>query len=289
MICDGQFTDSRTGYSVIFDDDGRVAYAYLLNPKGELVADVWLYNRCKTPESPEWKNPDRMPFANSAAYSKDHTDFFGVEHISDVSVHWLAGEVIEAQINIRGNHFASLAEGDKPGWCCMAKKDGPLAKVLMSAKMRDILENKKNQLEGSLANEAELADLKAQLPSELLPDWYVSLLETYRLSGSIFSLDDELDQSEMGVDLKWLTPEQTIDEALNTYPGKSVIELGYLPIGSCLAGSGDPYFLNLRSKSSDPVLVRIPHAAASEGSYPEDEIELVCNTLSDFFEQAEIE
>lgn len=131
-MVDGIFTDHKSGFSVIFDDDGRVAYAYLLDEQGSMVADVWLYNCCETPEQPEWASPDNMPFANSLAFSRDHTSFSGVGDISDVSIHWPDSQDIEAQVNIRGELFARLVEGSKPGWCCMAKKDGPLAKVLAS-------------------------------------------------------------------------------------------------------------------------------------------------------------
>lgn len=151
------------------------------------------------------------------------------------------------------------------------------------------LEKKKSQLDGFFATDAQLSDLRNKLPKGLLPDWYISLLKIFPLSGSSFSLDDELDQSEMGVDLKWFSPEQAVDEALNVFPGKSVIDLGYFPIGSCLTGSGDPYFLKFNNNSEDPALVRIPHDLASDGGYPEEEIELVCDSLSSFFEQAEIE
>lgn len=131
MTCDGKFTDQKSGYSVIFDDDGRVAYAYLINPEGKITADVWLYNRCETPFEPEWPDPEKMPFANPVDYSKDHADFISVDNISDVAVDWSSNSTtIEAIVIIREKQFAILVDGAKPGWCCMARKDGPLAKVL---------------------------------------------------------------------------------------------------------------------------------------------------------------
>ena len=38
-----QFFDSNSEYSFIFDDDGRVAFGYLLR-RGKINAEVWLYN-----------------------------------------------------------------------------------------------------------------------------------------------------------------------------------------------------------------------------------------------------
>jgi len=53
--------NSGTGYSAIFEDDGKVAYAYRLD-NGKIVADVWLYNRAVAPEAPEWRDRSKAPF-----------------------------------------------------------------------------------------------------------------------------------------------------------------------------------------------------------------------------------
>lgn len=152
------------------------------------------------------------------------------------------------------------------------------------------LEKKKNLLGGIIINDFEADNLKNKLPSELLPSWYIQILKKFPLVGVNFSLDEEHDQSGMGVDLKWLSPAETIDEAFEAYPGKSVIDLGYIPIGACLLGSGDPYFLKFKGdNSNDPSLVRIPHDFSSEEEYPENEIEIVCKSLSEFFELSEID
>ncbi|MEH6447821.1 MAG: hypothetical protein V7765_04085 [Oleispira sp.] len=133
ITCDGVFLDDRTGYSVIFDDDGRIAYAYLLDSNGSIVSDVWLYNRCNTIDEPEWKAQGNMPFSNPKAYvnSAAHDVFQLIDNISDVKVNWggRAGNVI-ADIFVRQCLFAKLVEGVKPGYSLLAGKDGPLAKVL---------------------------------------------------------------------------------------------------------------------------------------------------------------
>jgi len=56
--------DSPDGrLSVMLEDDGRVAYAYLLQD-GKVVGDVWLYNVVETPERVDWKDRSQMPFLN---------------------------------------------------------------------------------------------------------------------------------------------------------------------------------------------------------------------------------
>lgn len=146
-------------------------------------------------------------------------------------------------------------------------------------------------LTGSKITKSEAYDLAKNLSPELLPAWLMEALQNYPLSGACFSLDEDNDESGLGADLKWFSVDQMIEEALSAYPGKVVLKLGYLPVAACLAGSGDPYFLKMKdSNLGDPVLVRIPHdLVAEDDSYPESEIEVVCISLSSFFNLSEIE
>lgn len=151
------------------------------------------------------------------------------------------------------------------------------------------LENKESSLTGSRATEAEVKQLVDTLPSNILPIWLPPLLLRFRLAGVNFSLDEEEDVSGLGVDLMWFNVDQMIEEALSVYPGKSVLNLGYLPVAACLVGSGDPYFLKIPNGDEDPPLVRIPHdLALADEAFPESEIEIVCESLSQFFDKAVI-
>jgi hypothetical protein len=119
-----------------------------------------------------------------------------------------------------------------------------------------------------------------------VPDWLVIKLRENGLAGVCFSLDADDDLSGLGADLLWLTPEQIVSEATQCEPGLSVVSLGYIPVGACAKGSGDPYFLDMRSGRRDPPLVRIPHDFASIKPYPLDRVEQVSKTLSEFFSKA---
>lgn len=131
MTCEGEFLDPGSGYTFIFDDDGRVVYGYLLNAEKEIVSDVWLYNNCLTPESPEWKSRKEMPMANSIEYSKDHLKLKKVRSLSDIRVEWHFQDHITVDVYLFGKICARLKDGVKPGWSRMARKDGPLARVLI--------------------------------------------------------------------------------------------------------------------------------------------------------------
>jgi hypothetical protein len=122
-------TDEHSGHSAVFEDDGRVAYAYLLDGD-DIVADVWLYNRAATPEQPE-RDPSRMPFLNPRGFASGE-QFPPVADESEVAFSWSRGAAGQTALRvfIRGDYHAMLVPGSKPGWCKLAARDGPLASVL---------------------------------------------------------------------------------------------------------------------------------------------------------------
>ncbi len=146
-----------------------------------------------------------------------------------------------------------------------------------------------DDFDGHLSDEKEIERLTQALPARLSPSWLIEFLTTIPIVGTEFSLDEEDDPSERGVDMRFLAIEQIVDEATACYPGIVAHPLGYLPIGSCLTGSGDYYYLDLRKKSTDPRLVRLPHDGVSGNTYRESEIELVAKRFSDFIRIAQID
>jgi len=123
-------TDELSGQSAVVEDDGRVAYAYLLD-KDEIVADVWLYNRVAAPEQPEWRDPSRAPFLNPRGFASGE-QFPPAADETEVAFSWSRGTAGQTalRVYIRGDYHAMLVPGSKPGWCKLAARDGPLASVL---------------------------------------------------------------------------------------------------------------------------------------------------------------
>ncbi|TCR83777.1 hypothetical protein EV561_1081 [Rhizobium sp. BK376] len=82
-----------------------------------------------------------------------------------------------------------------------------------------------------------------------------------------------------------------LSEALEAYPGIVVSNMGYIPVGMCLSGSGDYYYLDAKTGDpSDPPLVRVPHEAmTSATTYAEEQIEVVCSSLTNFLRAATTE
>ena len=126
-----KFLDENSGFSVMFEDDGRVAYAYILDPDGNIVGDVWLYNRCAAPAEPEWHDKSQLPFANPASFVRGEARIKPVSNVCDVSVQWKLMDDGQPRANILiRNHLAGvLSNGSKPGWSTQASRNGPLAKA----------------------------------------------------------------------------------------------------------------------------------------------------------------
>jgi hypothetical protein len=123
--------DSPCGrYALSFEDDGKVAYAYLKHD-GEVVGDVWLYNRCPTPTSPEWKDRKKIPFANCVPYVRNGGRMTKAVLSKNVNVDWDDGaNGPVAYIYLFGDLYGVVGIGDKPGYARFAAKDGPLGKVM---------------------------------------------------------------------------------------------------------------------------------------------------------------
>lgn len=118
-------------YVLTVEDDGKVAYAYL-KCRDDVVGDVWLYNRCPTPDDPEWHDRSKIPFANSRAYASERGRLETEVKESDINVDWESEHGVPvAFVYIARNLYGVVGVDDKPGYARFAVKDGPLARVMI--------------------------------------------------------------------------------------------------------------------------------------------------------------
>jgi hypothetical protein len=109
----------------VLEDDGRVAYAYLLKDR-KIVADVWLYNVGESPESTNWRDKSAMPFLNPRGFCSDGK-LPRLDSATNIDCSWFVDGV---EVRVDGRLVARLVAGVHPGWSYLARLAGPLAKPL---------------------------------------------------------------------------------------------------------------------------------------------------------------
>jgi len=113
-------------YSLIIEDNSRVAYAYLLSERS-IISDVWLYNQGETPNKINWNDRNDMPFLNPREYILDN--IIPIKYDSDIDLSWIYQDnLIEVKIYIRRELIAILRPKLFPSFSLLVCKDGPLAK-----------------------------------------------------------------------------------------------------------------------------------------------------------------
>lgn len=107
----------------------------------------------------------------------------------------------------------------------------------------------------------------------MIPEYWKAFITQNELVGEYFEIPESADLSELdGGNLKLLSDNQIIDETNEFYPGIAVKKFGFIPVGSCSLGSGDPYFININDGVNGK-LYRVYHDAemVDEESYNMDE------------------
>ncbi len=108
----------------------------------------------------------------------------------------------------------------------------------------------------------------------LIPEYWLKFVESHNLIGRDFEIEEADDLSELGADIKIMANEQSISEATTCYPGITVVKEGYIPVGMCLTGSGDYYYIN-KNEGNNGSLYRIYHDSVNENSINKDAIDKV--------------
>jgi hypothetical protein len=105
-----------------------------------------------------------------------------------------------------------------------------------------------------------------------------TILSKYKIIGQEFDLSAGEDASGMGINMQWMTPNDMVEEAFNFYPGIIAVKHQFFPIGMCMSGSGDPYFL--RKDLNSYKIYRVLHDYTRDGVFVDEMIEYVI-TLDD--------
>jgi hypothetical protein len=125
--------DEDSDYSVVLEDDDRVAYGYLLD-RGQqgsseppIVGDVWLYNVLAAPGSVVAPSADGDPPLNAADCVLD-APVTRLEDAGKIEPRWATdGEQRVVDLFVDGVLYARLASGSLPGWSRLACRVSPIA------------------------------------------------------------------------------------------------------------------------------------------------------------------
>jgi hypothetical protein len=141
-------------------------------------------------------------------------------------------------------------------------------------KLIEILNSRKNSLTGRFYSEEEILTLLKSFKDLPIIEKFINVFSNYRIVGQVFTLSEDRDFSRMGMDMEWMDAKSQIEEAFEAYPGILLADQGYFPIGSCLKGSGDPYFLKPDNNNKWNIY-RGLHDMASDLVYKDELIEFV--------------
>jgi hypothetical protein len=98
------------------------------------------------------------------------------------------------------------------------------------------------------------------------PDCYRDFAQRHGLCGKEVEIPDSDDLSNVGACISFFDEPDAREEAEGYYPGIVVTRDGFVPIGGCALGSGDPYFINIHDPQPGPVY-RIYHDSVHDEGY----------------------
>jgi len=96
----------------------------------------------------------------------------------------------------------------------------------------------------------------------MVPSYWLKFITEKSLVGADVEIPWE-DDDQMTHSIEIFNEKNCIDEAINYWPGIGVTKDGFVPIGGCSTGSGDPYFINTNDGENGP-LYQIYHDFVSE-------------------------
>ena len=137
---------------------------------------------------------------------------------------------------------------------------------------------------GRTASRDDLKALDTALSGKY-PSWLAELVATMPLWG--LELGWQAYEPSADADgMEWLElcdAKGIVSESVECYPGLAILPEGYVNVGSCTGGSGNPYFISIHD-GGDPPLYRIFHDVSDDPSIILVEgRETVASSLSEFF------
>lgn len=103
----------------------------------------------------------------------------------------------------------------------------------------------------------------------ITPEYWTLFINENNISSSEFDIPESNDLSSVSATFTIMDAKNVLQEATECYPGCIVIKDGYVPVGACEIGSGDPYFININDGPNGK-LYRIYHDCVLGDNYSKD-------------------
>lgn len=103
-----------------------------------------------------------------------------------------------------------------------------------------------------------------------IPAYWKKFRDDNSLGAFEIEIPESEDRSEVGAVIEILDDTGILSEATDLYPGIEAARHGFIPVGGCSIGSGDPYFIK-ETEGPDGSLYRIYHDMVFDDDFPEDE------------------
>ena len=112
------------------------------------------------------------------------------------------------------------------------------------------------------------------------PQYWINFLIESNLQDQSFEIPAQNDLSQLGAMFKLLDEKEIECEMDDYHPGIIVKDDGFIPVASCLKGSGDPYFINVNDGPGG-ALYRIYHDVVHNHTYDQEEaVDVVITSYS---------
>lgn len=113
----------------------------------------------------------------------------------------------------------------------------------------------------------------------IFPEFWRRFLAEHRLVGLEVEIPEAGDLTGIGAVIELLDEDAAASEARDAFPGVGVLADGFVPVGGCGLGTGDPYFINIHDRDNGP-LYRISHEDVSLTGY--DRAQAVATVLAHY-------
>ncbi|MFC1850342.1 hypothetical protein ACFL27_09145 [candidate division CSSED10-310 bacterium] len=104
----------------------------------------------------------------------------------------------------------------------------------------------------------------------MIPQYWKAFVNDNALEYREIEIPEDVDLTGAGAEIEILDEEGIRQETEDLYSGIAVSKDGFVPVGSCQIGTGDPYFIYQNDGPKGP-LYRIYHDMVGEDGYEREE------------------